>query len=163
LDEGEDAGGAIMKKLYRIHSRYVLETVENLSIDISGQMVDAKIGVRRGNAVPLDMQREYGGKKKRNVDPNNQLLSLFLNKNNIEDFETVIENQIDKINKGKNYDEQCYLIQQCFRDNLDRKIDKKKVVSVSVVNLMKYHDFFAKISSQSVKLMLKNWHLIKLS
>lgn len=164
LDEGEDAGGAIMKKLYRIHSRYVLETAENLNIDISGQRVDANMGVgRRGNAVPLDMQREYGGKKKRNVDPNNQLLSLFLNKNNIEDFETVIENQIDKINKGKNYDEQCYLIQQCFRDNLDRKIDKKKVVSVSVVNLMKYHNFFAKISSQSVRLMLKNWHLIKLS
>lgn len=37
------------------------------------------------------------------------------------------------------------------------------MVSVSVVNLMKYHDFFAKISSQAVKLMLKNWHLIKLS
>ena len=28
---------------------------------------------------------------------------------------------------------------------------------------MKYHDFFCKISSQAVKLMLKNWHLIKLS
>ena len=36
LDEGDDAGGAIMKKLYRIHSRYVLETNENLNIDISG-------------------------------------------------------------------------------------------------------------------------------
>jgi hypothetical protein len=108
-------------------------------------MVDAKIG-RRGDAVPLDQKREYG-KKKRNVDPNNQLLSLFLNKNNIEDFDTVIENQLDKLNKEKNYDEQCYLIQQCFRDNLDRKIDKKKVVSCSVVNLMRYHDFFAKISS----------------
>lgn len=53
LDEGEDAGGAIMKKLYRIHSRYVLEVNENLNIDISGCMVDAKIG-RRGDAVPLD-------------------------------------------------------------------------------------------------------------
>ena len=30
MEEGEDAGGAIMKKLYRIHSRYVLETNENL-------------------------------------------------------------------------------------------------------------------------------------
>lgn len=98
-----------MKKLYRIHSRYVLETVENLNIDISGQMVDSKIG-RRGDAIPLDQKREYG-KKKRNVDPNNQLLSLFLNKNNIEDFDTVIENQLDKINKGGNYDEHCYLIQ----------------------------------------------------
>ena len=28
---------------------------------------------------------------------------------------------------------------------------------------MKYHDFFAKISSQAVRLMLKNWYLIKLS
>jgi hypothetical protein len=36
MEEGEDAGGAIMKKLYRIHSRYVLETVENIRIDISG-------------------------------------------------------------------------------------------------------------------------------
>lgn len=36
MDEGEDAGGAIMKKLYRIHSRYILETVETLNIDISG-------------------------------------------------------------------------------------------------------------------------------
>jgi len=69
MDEGEDAGGAIMKKLYRIHSRYVLETNENINIDISGQLVDSKIG-RRGNAVPLDQKREYG-KKKRNIDPNN--------------------------------------------------------------------------------------------
>lgn len=37
------------------------------------------------------------------------------------------------------------------------------MVSVSVVNLMKYHCFFGKISSQAVKLMMKNWHLIKLS
>ena len=36
MEDGEDAGGAIMKKLYRIHSRYVLETAENLNIDISG-------------------------------------------------------------------------------------------------------------------------------
>lgn len=42
-------------------------------------------------------------------------------------------------------------------------MDKKKVVSVSVVNLMKYHTFFAKISSQAVRMILKNWHLIKLS
>jgi hypothetical protein len=41
--------------------------------------------------MPLDKVREYG-KKKRMLDPNNHLLSLFLNKNNIEDFETVIEN-----------------------------------------------------------------------
>lgn len=53
LDEGEDAGGAIMKKLYRIHSRYVLETNENMNIDISGQLVDSKLN-RRGDAVPLD-------------------------------------------------------------------------------------------------------------
>jgi len=81
-----------MKKLYRIHSRYVLETVENLNIDISGQMVDSKIGKKGGHAVPLDQMREYGGKKKRMVDPNDHLLSLFLNKNNIDDFDTVIEN-----------------------------------------------------------------------
>lgn len=36
MEDGEDAGGAIMKKLYRIHSRYVLETTESLNIDISG-------------------------------------------------------------------------------------------------------------------------------
>ncbi len=96
MDEGEDAGGAIMKKLYRIHSRYVLETNENLNIDISGQLVQAKS--RKGDyAMPLDKVREYG-KKKRMLDPNNHLLSLFLNKNNIEDFETVIENQLDRIN-----------------------------------------------------------------
>jgi len=96
----EDAGGAIMKKLYRIHSRYVLEVQENMNIDISGQLVDAKFR-RGGNAVPLDQQREYG-KKKRMVDPNNHLLSLFLNKNNISDFETVIENQMDRVNSGRN-------------------------------------------------------------
>ena len=61
------------------------------------------------------------------------------------------------------YDDLCYLIQQCFRDNLDKKIDKKKVISVSVGNLMKYHNFFGKISSQAVRLLLKNWYLIKLS
>lgn len=78
-----------MKKLYRIHSRYVIETSETLNIDISGQMVDSKIG-RRGQAIPLDQKREYG-RKKRNLDPNNKLLSLFLNKNEIEDYDTVIE------------------------------------------------------------------------
>ena len=46
---------------------------------------------------------------------------------------------------------------------MDKKIDKKKVMGVSVVHLMKFHDFFAKISSQAVKMMLKNWCLIKLS
>ena len=30
LEDDEDAGGAIMKKLYRIHSRYVLEVNDNL-------------------------------------------------------------------------------------------------------------------------------------
>ena len=89
-----------MKKLYRIHSRYVLEVQENMNIDISGQLVDSKFR-RGGNAVPLDQQREYG-KKKRMVDPNNHLLSLFLNKNNISDFETVIENQMDRVNSGRN-------------------------------------------------------------
>lgn len=54
---------------------------------------------------------------------------------------------MDRINASGNYEEKCYLIQQCFRDNQDKKIDKKKVISVSVPNLMKYHDFFAKISS----------------
>ncbi len=41
LDDGEDAGGAIMKKLYRIHSRYLLEPNDNMKIDVSGQMVEA--------------------------------------------------------------------------------------------------------------------------
>lgn len=36
IDEDVDAGGAIMKKLYRIHSRYVLEPNDSLKIDISG-------------------------------------------------------------------------------------------------------------------------------
>lgn len=36
LEDGEDAGGAIMKKLYRIHSRYLLEPNDNLKIDMSG-------------------------------------------------------------------------------------------------------------------------------
>jgi hypothetical protein len=62
MEDGEDAGGAIMKKLYRIHSRYVLEASENLNIDISGQMVEAK-SRRGGLAVPLDQMRQYGKKK----------------------------------------------------------------------------------------------------
>ena len=95
MEEGEDAGGAIMKKLYRIHSRYVLETNENLQIDISGCLVDAKN--RKG--LPLDQKREFA-KKKKVVDPNNALTSLFLQKNNISDFETVIDNQMDRINAG---------------------------------------------------------------
>jgi hypothetical protein len=38
--EGDDAGGAIMKKLYRIHSRHVLEINDNIQIDISSQLVN---------------------------------------------------------------------------------------------------------------------------
>jgi hypothetical protein len=37
---GEDAGGAIMKKLYRIHSRYVIELNDNMKIDMSDQIVE---------------------------------------------------------------------------------------------------------------------------
>ena len=33
--EGEDAGGAIMKKLYRIHSRYKIEINDGMKIDMS--------------------------------------------------------------------------------------------------------------------------------
>jgi hypothetical protein len=40
IAEGEDAGGAIMKKLYRIHSRYVLEINDNMKVDISDYKVD---------------------------------------------------------------------------------------------------------------------------
>lgn len=39
LGEGEDAGGAIMKKLYRIHSRYVIEVNDSMKVDISDQKV----------------------------------------------------------------------------------------------------------------------------
>jgi len=35
IEEGDDAGGAIMKKLYRIHSRYVLEINDNFAADMS--------------------------------------------------------------------------------------------------------------------------------
>jgi hypothetical protein len=59
--------------------------------------VDAKN--RRG--LPLDQKREFH-KKKKAVDPNNALTSLFLQKNNISDFETVIDNQMDRINAGRN-------------------------------------------------------------
>ena len=50
-----------------------------------------------------------------------------------------------------------------FQRQPKKKVDKRKVINVSVVNLMKYHSFFGKISSQAVKLILKNWALIKLS
>lgn len=43
MDEDDDAGGAIMKKLYRIHYRYVLEINDNIKVDISGQMVEANL------------------------------------------------------------------------------------------------------------------------
>lgn len=89
-----------MKKLYRIHSRYVLETTETLNIDISGQLVEAKRR-RGGRAMPLDQKREFA-KKKKMVDPNNHLLSLFLQKNHISDFETVIDNQLERLNQGGN-------------------------------------------------------------
>lgn len=36
MDDDDDAGGAIMKKLYRIHQKFVLEINDNLRIDISG-------------------------------------------------------------------------------------------------------------------------------
>ena len=52
FDETDDAGGAIMKKLYRIHSRYVLEPNDGLKIDVSGQMVE--INGNKTGARPLD-------------------------------------------------------------------------------------------------------------
>ena len=56
LDDNEDAGGAIMKKLYRIHYRYAMEINDNIRIDISGQMVEANLkkNAPRGQAKPLD-------------------------------------------------------------------------------------------------------------
>lgn len=52
MDEGEDAGGAIMKKLYRIHSRHVLEINDSLKIDVSGHLIELKN--KYSLAKPLD-------------------------------------------------------------------------------------------------------------
>ena len=60
------------------------------------------------------------------------------------------------------YDDTCFLLKQCFRDNPDKKLDRKRVVEVSVVNIMKYHTFFGKLSSQFVREFLKTFFLIKL-
>eukprot|EP00347_Sterkiella_histriomuscorum_P021290 403334523 len=162
LDEDDDAGGAIMKKLYRIHQKFILEINDNLKIDISGQMVEANIHQRQSKGIARPLE-DTGSQKtqKKYTDPNN-LLSLFLNKNHIADFEQVALRGQDKQGTN-NYDDSCLLIKQCFRDKFDKKVDKKKVVEVSVVNLMKYHSFFYKISVQAVKQMLRTFPLIKLS
>jgi hypothetical protein len=39
-----------MKKLYRIHSRYVLEPNDDLKIDVSGQMVEVNGNKKRSEA-----------------------------------------------------------------------------------------------------------------
>lgn len=56
MEEDDDAGGAIMKKLYRIHNRFVMEINDNLKIDISAQMVEANLkkNTLKGQARPLD-------------------------------------------------------------------------------------------------------------
>ncbi|CDW80526.1 UNKNOWN [Stylonychia lemnae] len=126
MDEDDDAGGAIMKKLYRIHYRYVMEINDNLKIDISGQMVEANLkkNAPRGQARPLD-EVQIPKTVKKYTDPNNNLLSLFLNKNNIADFEEIALRGSDKqINNN------------CFKDNPDRKLDKKRVVEVSIEQLL---------------------------
>ncbi len=86
-----------MKKLYRIHSRYVLEANDNIKIDISGQLVEAntKTNPAKGLARPLD---DIGQKKstQKYYDPSN-LNSLFMNKYNIADFESIAERGKNKI------------------------------------------------------------------
>lgn len=100
MDDDDDAGGAIMKKLYRIHQKFVLEVNDSLQIDISSQMVEANLKGRqnKGIARPLDETEVQKGQKKY-TDPNH-LLSLFLNKNHIADFEQVALRGSDK--QGKN-------------------------------------------------------------
>ena len=85
FEEGDDAGGAIMKKLYRIHSRYVLEPNDSLKIDISGQMVEVN-GNKRG-ARPLE-ETNVAKVVSKYYDPSH-LNSLFMNKYNIADFEEI--------------------------------------------------------------------------
>lgn len=57
LEDEDDAGGVIMKKLYRIHSRYVLEPNDNMKVDISGQLVEFSIKGGKRNARPLNESR----------------------------------------------------------------------------------------------------------
>jgi hypothetical protein len=54
---------------------------------------------KNGNnyARPLDEIKDYNKGKKKLLDPNNNVLSLFLNKNNITDFEAVIEKEMEKL------------------------------------------------------------------
>jgi hypothetical protein len=81
-----------MKKLYRIHSRYILEINDELEADMSGQLVELNFDKKRNNikirAKPLGEDRLQ---KKRKIDVNSEITSLFLNKNNITDYEEMLE------------------------------------------------------------------------
>jgi hypothetical protein len=81
-----------MKKLYRIHSRYVLEINDELEADMSGQLVELNFNKKKNNinirAKPLG---EDHLQKKRKIDVNSEITSLFLNKNNITDYEEMLE------------------------------------------------------------------------
>ena len=73
----------------------------------------------------------------------------------------MVGNELQRLNERK-YDEACDLIKRCFRDD-GRKADKHRFISVNPLELMKYHPFFVKLSSRSLRELLKASYFIKLS
>ena len=62
----------------------------------------------------------------------------------------------------RKYDEACDLVKRCWRDD-GRKADKQRFIYVNPLELMKYHPFFVKLSSRSLRELLKVSSLIKLA
>ena len=72
----------------------------------------------------------------------------------------MVGKELQRLNESK-YDEACDLVSCCFRDD-GLKANKQRVVSVNPLELMKYHTFFVKLSSRSLREILKVVSLIKL-
>ena len=95
INQNDDAGGAIMKKLYRIHSRHILEIDERINIDITLQEVMSPRKKQK-----MDRDGNGNGRVTMGVNADtNVLQSMFHNKNNIADYEEMIEKGLKKMNQ----------------------------------------------------------------
>ena len=109
----EDAGGAIMKKLYRIHSRYRIEIDEDMQVDTKQTFLPSigKGSVKSTAISDIDTgvrQLETSSKNKF-MDASSNIFSLFSSNNHVEDYEGLIAKEHYKM-EGTNYHQQCEFV-----------------------------------------------------
>jgi uncharacterized protein YueI len=140
LTKNDDANAKILKKLYRIHTKFRLVIDEDIEVDRS------KIHQRISD---LDLQKDK------------KSLFNFGEKPDMDEYDARVEREIVKLNE-QSYMDTCCFIEECFQiedgdndfEGSDKEEEKtqeqsqeiKYVMRVSLLNLKKHHSLFLHLS-----------------